>query len=183
LKDWIEFRELHGENITEESWLVRNTWQKIERRGGGIGLAKYPIKVNSLSIKNMIYDAWKIQGLRTKLTAGKKRHQFKSTHGFRKLFETTCQKAKMNHNNIKILMDHSLGESQNYHRPTEEDLLDDYQNAVDLLTVSEENRLKRRVEKLEIEKSRIDIMSNQIAEFLIQTHLKVQIHPFRPTCK
>jgi hypothetical protein len=25
----------------------------------------------------------------------------------------------MNHNNIKILMDHSLGESQNYHRPTE----------------------------------------------------------------
>jgi hypothetical protein len=86
----------------------------------------------------MIYDAWKIQGLRTKLTDGEKRHEFKSTHGFRKIFETKCQKAKMNHNNIKILMDHSLGESQNYHRPTEEELLEDYLNVIHLLTVSEE---------------------------------------------
>ena len=59
----------------------------------------------------MIYDAWKSQGVRSKLAPDKKRHEFKSTHSFRKIFETRCQKAKMNHNNIKILMDHSLGES------------------------------------------------------------------------
>lgn len=40
------------------------------------------------------------------------------------------QKANMNHNNIKLLMDHSLGESQNYHRPIEQVLLEDYLNAV-----------------------------------------------------
>ena len=83
--------------------------------------------MNSVSIRNMLYEAWKIQGIREKLSVGKRRHDFRSTHAFRKIFETKCQKAKMNHNNVKLLMDHSLGESQNYHRPTEEELLEDYQ--------------------------------------------------------
>jgi len=163
LKDWMDFRSLHGEEITEESWLMRDTWQKIDRRGNsGIGLAKYTKKMGSLSIKNMIYDAWKIQGIRTKLVSGNKRHEFKSTHGFRKMFETKCQKV-MNHNNIKILMDHSLGESQNYHRPSVEDLLEDYLNAIDLLTINEENKLRRKVETLQIEKSQYDKLVAQIA--------------------
>jgi hypothetical protein len=59
-------------------------------------------------------------------------------------------------------MDHSLGESQNYHRPTEEELLEDYLNVIDLLTINEENRLRRQVEKLEIEKSRIDLLAARI---------------------
>lgn len=148
LKDWMDFRKLHGEEITPDSWLMRDTWQKIDRyHGNRIGLAKYPKKLNSIAIRNMIYEAWKIHGVRKRLDHDKKRHEFKSTHGFRKIFETKCQKAKMNHNNIKILMDHSLGESQNYHRPTEEDLLEDYLSASDLLTINEENRL-RYLEKL-----------------------------------
>ena len=57
----------------------------------------------------------------------------------------------MNHNNIKILMDHSLGESQNYHRPTEEELLEDYLKAIYLLTIDEENMLRKKVEMLTIE--------------------------------
>jgi hypothetical protein len=159
LKDWMEFRKLHGEVITEESWLMRDTWQKIDRRNrNGLGMARYPKKMGSLSIKNLIYDAWKIQGIRTKLDAGKKRHEFKSTHGFRKFFETKCQKAKMNHNNIKILMDHSLGESQNYHRPTEEELLEDYLTAVDLLTINQENRLNKKIAELEKKQDEISIM-------------------------
>jgi hypothetical protein len=166
----MDFRKLHGEQITGESWLMRDTWQKIDRKGNGIGLARYPKKIGSLSIKNMIYDAWKIQGVRVRLEPGSKRHEFKSTHGFRKLFETTCQKSKMNHNNIKILMDHSLGESQNYHRPTEEDLLEDYLNAIDLLTVNEESRLRRKVRILEVEKSRMDQIELQIKNIQEDIH-------------
>jgi hypothetical protein len=41
-------------------------------------------------------------------------------------------------------MDHSLGESSNYHRPTEDEFLEDYLNAADLLTVNEENRLREK---------------------------------------
>ncbi len=160
LKDWMDFRNLHGEEITGESWLMRDTWQKIDRNHGHrIGLAKFPKRMNSTSIRNMIYEAWKIQGVRDKLSEpDKKRHEFKSSHGFRKFFETRCQQAKMNHNNIKLLMDHSLGESQSYHKPTQSDLLDDYLIAVDLLTINESNRLKAQVNVLQQKQDEIELM-------------------------
>ena len=69
----------------------------------------------------------------------------------------------MNHNNIKLLMDHSLGESQNYHRPTEQDLLDDYLNVVDLLTINDEFRLKRKIEVLEVDKSKLETIAKDVA--------------------
>jgi hypothetical protein len=163
IKNWMEFRQLHGEEVNGESWLMRDIWQKTDKaHGHRIGLAKFPKKLTSSAIKNIIYEAWKVQGIREKLKPGERRHEFKSTHGFRKVFETKCQTAKMNHNHIKLLMDHSLGESQNYHRPTDEELLDDYLNAIDLLTVSQESRLKRKVENLEVEKSRIDLLALKI---------------------
>jgi len=34
LKSWMDFRQLHGEEITGESWLMRDTWQKIDRKHG-----------------------------------------------------------------------------------------------------------------------------------------------------
>jgi hypothetical protein len=48
-----------------------------------------------------------------------------------------------------MLMAHSLGESGNYHRPTEAQLLEDYLKAVDLLTINEENRLSKRINELQ----------------------------------
>jgi len=155
LKDWMEFRKLHGENVTGDSWLMRDTWEKIDRdHSHRIGLATYTKKFGGMSIGNIIGEAWRIQGVRDLLDPAKKikRHEFKSTHCFRKFFETKCQ-SKMNHNHIKLLMDHSLGESQNYHRPTEQELLDDYLNAVNNLTINEEKRLKMKVELLESEKT------------------------------
>jgi Phage integrase family len=165
LKDWMDFRQLHGEKITGESWLMRDTWLKIDRKHShNIGLAKYPKKMDGIAIRNMLFEAWMVQGVRKKLDREKKRHEFKSSHSFRKIFETKCQKAKMNHNNIKLLMDHSLGESQNYHRPDQDDLLEDYLNVVDLLTLSEENRLQRKIETLEIDKNKMDLFAIEIAE-------------------
>ena len=158
LKSWMDFRKLHGEQITGESWLMRDTWQKIDRKHGHrIGLAKFPKKLKAISIQNMIEQAWKIQGVRDKLLDPQiRRHEFKSNHGFRSYFETKCQKARMHHNFVKMLMDHSFGESENYHKPTEQELLDEYLIAVDLLTINDEFRLRKRVEKLEIEKSEMD---------------------------
>jgi hypothetical protein len=59
-------------------------------------------------------------------------------------------------------MDHSLGESQNYHRPTEQELLDDYLKVVDLLTINDEFRLKRKIETLEVEKTQLDIIVKDV---------------------
>jgi len=61
-------------------------------------------------------------------------------------------------------MDHSLGESQNYHRPIEEEILDDYLNAVNNLTINDENRLKLKVQQLEGKSNEIQDLKNQVNE-------------------
>lgn len=153
LKEWIDFRQLHGEKITGDSWLMRDEWKKQGSNGrGSLGFAANPQQLNSLRIRNMLYDAWTIVGVRQKITEKNKqrKHEFKASHFARKFFETTTQKV-MNHNNIKLLMDHSMGESSNYYRPLEEELFSDYLKAVDLLTIDEENKLRFENEKLKQE--------------------------------
>jgi hypothetical protein len=149
LKEWMDYRASYGEGINGNSWLMRDIWQKTHHRySHRIGLASEPEQLKSSAIKNMISSMWQVVGVRNQLDQGQKRHEFKGVHGFRKYFETHCQLV-MNHNNIKMLMAHSLGESGNYHRPTETQLLEDYLKAVDLLTVNEENRLSKRIDELQ----------------------------------
>ena len=149
LKEWMDYRASYGERINGNSWLMRDIWQKTHHRySHRIGLAVEPEQLKSTAIKNMISSMWQVVGVRNQLGNGQKRHEFKGVHGFRKFFETHCQLV-MNHNNIKMLMAHSLGESGNYHRPTESQLLDDYLKAVDLLTVNEEYRLSKKINELQ----------------------------------
>jgi integrase len=75
VKEWMDFRASFGEEITGESWVLRNTWQKVKPRyGHRIGLAKYPRQFKSTGIKTLVGRALQIQGIRPKLcsVAGKK---------------------------------------------------------------------------------------------------------------
>src|SRR6188472_2085320 len=54
IKDWMDFRFSFGEEITGESWVLRNTWQKVKPRySHRIGLAKYPRQFKSTGIKTL----------------------------------------------------------------------------------------------------------------------------------
>ena len=89
IKEWMDFRSSFGEQITAESWIIRDLWQiKSQRFGNYLGLAKNPKQLSSAGIRMLINDAWKIQGVREARQDGKKRYEFKSLHGFRKFFET-----------------------------------------------------------------------------------------------
>lgn len=98
VKEWMEFRESFGEKIGPNSWIIRNLWQiKSQRYGNYLGLAKHPKKLSTTGIRVLINDAWKIQGLREKRTPREgefnfRKYDFKNMHGFRKFFETECQK-------------------------------------------------------------------------------------------
>ncbi|HSF51255.1 MAG TPA: hypothetical protein VLA74_10890 [Nitrososphaeraceae archaeon] len=157
LKEWMQLRERHGENITGESWVLRDLWETSNTKYGDLDKqASNPSKFNSTGVKTMLSRAWHHQGVWTVLKDGEKRHEFKLAHGFRKFFETQTQKV-MNHNNIKILMGHSssMGLSKNYYKPTEKEVLENYLHAIHLLTVNEENKLKKKVKEL-TEKSKDD---------------------------
>jgi hypothetical protein len=59
---------------------------------------------------------------------------------------------------IEILMGHSIGISNSYYKPTENELLQDYLISEDDLTISHEKQLRREVEKLKVENADIDII-------------------------
>ena len=55
-------------------------------------------------------------------------------HVFRKYFKTVAEGAGMRSINIEMLMGHSIGVSNCYYRPTEDELLKDYLKAVPAMT-------------------------------------------------
>ena len=149
LKEWMDFRESHGERITGESWLMRNLWRiRSHKYANFVGSAKHPIQFKNEGIRSMINDSWRIQGVREELPNGKRRHEFKSLHGFRKFFETECQKV-MKSLNVSYLMGHDTGITVHYYRPKMDELLDDYLNSIPYLTINDEKRLSKQVQELQ----------------------------------
>ena len=76
--------------------------------------------------------------LESKLESGKRRHEFQTDHGFRKWFKTRCEIAGMKPINIEKLMNHSTGISDSYYRATEQELLEDYLKAIDMLSIDDD---------------------------------------------
>ena len=148
----MEFRRYHGENITGESWIVRDIWQiaDVKIRGGRTGLATHPQKIKIDAIKVIIIRALYEQGVREALPEGqRRRHEFKGAHGFRKFFKTHAEQF-MNHSNVELLLGHSADALQaSYYKPTEKDVLSDYLKAADVLSIDyDKNTLTKQVAEL-----------------------------------
>ncbi len=104
LDKWMEFRQQSGEQITSDSWLMRNLFDTKVRRGrGSIG---EPRKLQTLGVKRLVERAHWAQGLRTKLKNGKKRHQYQANHGFRSGSRQDVRRVGMKPINIETLMGH-----------------------------------------------------------------------------
>ena len=81
--------------------------------------------------------------------------------------------------NLKVkemLMGHSLGLDDNYFKPGENNVLEEYLKAVDYLTINEENRLRRQ---LECEKQKGDELSKVKQQFnIMQSQIEALISMF-----
>ena len=104
-----------------------------------------PVKLQAEGVKRLVEDALWTRGLRKRLESNKKRHEFQTDHGFRKWFNTRCKLAGMKPTHIQILMNHSLGISDSYLRPTEGEILDEYLKAEEFLTINDQHRLQKEV--------------------------------------
>src|SRR5215203_4651202 len=181
LQQYIEFRQKFGERITGESWVLRDTWQiKSQQIGRNFfGHAEKPIQLRSSGIRMMINKAWKIYGVRQQKTENNgKRFEFKSLHGFRKFFETECQK-RMRPLNISYLMSHDTGITQHYFKPKQEELLEDYLKVIDLLTINNKQKI--------LEKQIIELREkSHDNEYIIKSKLKEkdeQLHELKKNDK
>jgi integrase len=146
LQKWKDYRIQSGEDVSNESWVMRNIWNT--KKGYTKGLVSAPVKLQSEGVKRLVEDALWTQGVRKKLDSKKKRHEFQTDHGFRKWFKTRCEMSHMESINIAVLMNHSIGISDSYYRPTEKQIFEDYLKAVDSLTVSDEQKLQKEVENV-----------------------------------
>ena len=77
------------------------------------------------------------------LRDGRKRHEWKVAHGFRKFYETTANTA-MRSINVAWTMGHSIGISESYYKSTENEVLKDYLTAVNQLTISNESQINEK---------------------------------------
>ena len=164
LQKWICYRKDSGEIITDKSWVMRNIWDT--KRGFMKGLITAAKKLKSAGVKRLMEDALWAQGLRSKLESGKRRHGFQTDHGFRKWFKTRCEIAGMKPINIERLMNHSTGISDSYYRATEQELLEDYLKAVDMLSIDND--------KLTLQKQVAELNEKSKEE---NSHFDFQLHP------
>jgi len=166
---YLDFRKRYGEKLGTNSLLIREQFDIRNQTA-----IRKPTMTSPDSLAFKLADLARRSGIRSKekmnmedgqrFQGGSRRKEVPLAHGFRKFFTTQLINAKVNPEIRELLLGHKIGMASCYYRPTEQEMYAEYEKAIDNLTINEENRLKRKVEKLEIEKNRMDRMESQIAE-------------------
>jgi integrase len=165
VQSYLQMRERYGEKLTPDSLLIR---EQFDVRDPFAITVPKPVTTDTISSK--IAQLAERAGIREKTVlkegekSGSHRKAVPRVHGLRKAFSTFALNAKMDIIKRRMLEGHSVGIDEHYCRPSEADLQEEYMKGVDSLTINEENRLKRKVEVLTIEKSKVDLALSQIAD-------------------
>ena len=151
IDSYLAYRVRSGEKLGPGSPLIRkqfdiNDLEQVREKSE-------PISLHTLSkgLENYLIKA----GLRTIDHTANKRKEIARAHGFRKFFTTQLVNSKVNPEIREMLLGHSIGLAGAYYRPTKDEMLLEYEKAIDLLTIDPANRLRKKVEKLEVEASQL----------------------------
>jgi integrase len=154
---YLDFRERRGEKITHDSYLlVRKFSLKTKVKGKAFrGRALWAI----------LEDCISNCGLREIDHVNPfKRKQVPLLHGLRKFMTKQLVDSKLNPEIREMLLGHKIGLTGCYYRPTPQEMYEEYQKAIDNLTIDPANRLKRKVETLTVEKSILDSIASRLNE-------------------
>jgi hypothetical protein len=179
IEQYFRYRELHGEQLTANSPILRNLFNTSRPVEKWQAEARNPKRLKHSAVKRLIERVLWRYGLRVEK---KRRHEFAVDHGFRKFFKTQTEQA-MRSINVETLMGHSIGISDSYYRPTEPQLLEDYLKAVPLLTLSEvqdvvrksqseRKELEHRIDQIEASLRLLVTRKEQQVLSLARTHNK-----------
>ena len=92
------------------------------------------------------------------------RKQVAASHGFRKFTMTTMANARISPEIREMLLGHSIGLSNSYYRPTDEEMLNEYLKVVNDLIINPSHRLSKQVQELK--------EKNQDSEYVIKGKLQ-----------
>jgi integrase len=140
---YLEFRERCGEKLNPQSPLFRKYFDMNDQ-----GQARFDIQIwTRKSILESLRTELIKNGLVTVDHTKYTRKEVKVSHGFRMFFETMLVNANINEIIIRKLTGHSekTNLTQLYSKQTEEEMLGEYEKAVDSLTIDPSQRLKREL--------------------------------------
>jgi integrase len=160
IDNYLKMRERYGEKLAASSWLIREQFDIRDQ----FAISKCN-EVRGDTLTRKLIGISERAGIRQKeiLQEGKIgstiRKDIPVAHGFRKFFSSQLVEADLKTELRWLLEGHNLkGNDSHYIRTTEKRLQEEYEKAINHLTINEENRLKRTIETLKVDKSRIDML-------------------------
>jgi site-specific recombinase XerD len=169
---YLNMRSRYGEKLTKDSLLIREQFD-IRDQFAITSPIRVPLNVKSITFK--LRDIGIRAGLRTSESIysdegqkyrfpGSFRKEVPIAHGFRKFFSTQLVEADVKTELRWLLEGHNLKANDgNYIRTSEKRLQQEYEKAIDNLTINEGNRLLKKVETLQIEKSQLQLIAQDVA--------------------
>lgn len=202
---YLEYRQQNGEELTPKAPLLRKHFRSgVSYKKGSKRLsnnARYD-KIENIFIayktfNNIIDRIVQRAGLRTAQIKKKHElHEVMASHGFRKFCITQMVKARLEYNIREFLVGHrrTTGLDRHYDRTPEEDRLQEYIKAMELLTISPENRLRKQVAeqehtiKVQLAESNRQVLElknqiERIQNIILKDHAQVRKVRSSPTFK
>lgn len=163
IDSYLAYRSRCGEKLTPTSPLIREQFDPKDSLS-----IRRPRPLTRSTIMGLLSEIITKSGVqaikhRTEITdRGRERKEIARAHGFRKFCTTNMIRAKVDPQCREMLLGHSIGLANSYYRPSSDEILEEYLKAVDLLTINEENRLKRKVKTLTLKVDRLEELQQQI---------------------
>jgi integrase len=179
LDSYLDWRRRWGERLTEDTPVFRTDFN-----ARNADRSAKSNKISTFRMRSIVAEIARESGLRQILTEKTthsktaKRTDIMANHGLRKFFETNAHRAGMDLIYIRRLLGQKSGLENSYLKLEEQELLEGdsrhvgYIGIMDQLTISEENRLKRKVETLQIEVSKVDGVLADLAQMRQQLGLE-----------
>lgn len=175
VEEYITFRKGLAEIITPDSPVLRDLFKPDHLGRGSVELPKL---FRSDFVRHLVDDALKASGIRSKgLELGKRRYDFQPDHGFRKYFNTVCDR-HMKTLYVEFLLGHDTGLKESYNRAQDDELLREYLKAVPELTIfgkpkAREFALSKTEENSDHEIASYSQQMNERVGILEQTQLRL----------
>jgi integrase len=148
---YLQFRKRRGEHITSDSSVI------VKKFSYG---KSQPYK--GYSLRSVLQDTIENSGLK-EVGSKFKRKETPLLHAFRKFFTKQLVDSNVKAEIREMLLGHKIGLTSAYYKPTERETLNEYYKVVPLLTISDEERLKFKLEeRIQIQKTTMQSMQEEM---------------------